>query len=141
MKKLISLLLAVCMIFSFTIFASASTPPTAEPMTTGLIARYSISAYKVSSMYMGIDGTTTGINSVVRTGMIDIIIQSRASSSAAWGKYLTLEDYVVDCFAADYGRNIGLPSNYQYRVYWKHYAKKSALSTEKIKNYSNVVQM
>lgn len=141
MKKLISLLLAVCMIFSFTIFASASTPPTAEPMTTGLIARYSIAAYKVSSMYMGFDGTTTGIIGVVKSGMIDVIIQSRASSSAAWGKYLTLEDYLVDCSTANYGRNIGLPSNYQYRVYWKHYAKKSALSTEKIKNYSNVVQM
>ena len=141
MKKLISLLLAVCMIFSFTIFASASTPPTAEPMTTGLIACYSINTYKVSSMYMGIDGTTSGINSVVKSGFVDIIIQSRASSSATWGKYLTLEDYLVDSPTADYGRNIGLPSNYQYRVYWKHYAKKSALSTEKIKNYSKPVQM
>lgn len=141
MKKLISLLLAVCMIFSFTIFASASTPPTAEPMTTGLIASYSINTYKVSSMYMGIDGTTTGIVGVVKSGFVDIIIQSRASSSAAWGKYLTLEDHTVEQHSCIYGRNIGLPSNYQYRVYWKHYAKKSALSTEKIKNYSNAVQM
>lgn len=141
MKKLISLLLAVCMIFSFTIFASASTPPTAEPMTTGLIARYSLSAYKQSKMYMWIDGTTSGINSVVKSGFVDIIIQSRASSSAAWGKYLTLEDHTVEQASCLYGREIGLPSNYQYRVYLKHYAKKSALSTEKIKNYSNVVQM
>lgn len=141
MKKLISLLLAVCMIFSFTIFASASTPPTAEPMTTGLIVSYSIGACKQSKMYMWIEGKTTGTIGVVKSGMIDVTIQSRASSSAAWGKYLTLEDHTVDQHSCIYGREIGLPSNYQYRVYWKHYAKKSALSTEKIKNYSNVVQM
>lgn len=141
MKKFISLLLAVCMIFSFTIFAYAEAPTTAQPQATGLISVYSLTAYKVSKMYMGIDGYTTGIVSVVKSGMIDIVIQRRASSSAAWGDYLDLDDYLVDISSADYGRNIALPSNYQYRVYWKHYAKKNFLSTEKIKNYSKAVQM
>lgn len=141
MKKFISLLLAVCMIFSFTIFAYAEAPTTAQPQATGLITKYSISTWKASTMYMAIDGLTIGTNSVVKTGMIDIVIQRRASSSAAWGDYLDLDDYLVDSSAANYGRDIALPSNYQYRVYWKHYAKKSLLSTEKIKNYSNAVQM
>lgn len=129
------------MIFSFTIFAYAEAPTTAQPQATGLITKYSISTWKASTMYMAIDGLTIGTNSVVKTGMIDIVIQRRASSSAAWGDYLDLDDYLVDSSAANYGRDIALPSNYQYRVYWKHYAKKSLLSTEKIKNYSNAVQM
>lgn len=141
MKKFISLLLAVCMIFSFTIFAYAEVPTTVQPQSTGLITQYSISTYKVSTMYMGIDGLTRGTLSVVKSGMIDIVIQRRASSSAAWGDYLDLDDYLVDAGVADYGRDIALPSNYQYRVYWKHYAKKNLLSTEKIKNYSKAVQM
>ncbi len=142
MKKFLSLLLAVCMIFSFTIFAYAEAPTTsAQPQTTGLITQYAISAFKQSTMYIGITGRTYGVVGVVKSGMIDIVIQRRASSSAAWGDYLDLDDHTVDNSSCIYGRELALPSNYQYRVYWKHYAKKSLLSTEKIKNYSNAVQM
>lgn len=141
MKRIVSIALAVCMIFSFTIFASAKTPETAEPMTTGLITKYACSISKETDNYINIYGTTFGINSVVKTGFIDIEVQRRSSSSAAWGHYMDLDDYTSDNTAALYDRNLALPQKYQYRIYWKHYAKKSLLSTEKIKNYSNAIQM
>ena len=141
MKKFLSLLLAVCMIFSFTIFAYAEAPTTAQPQATGLIYQYSASVFKQSTMYIGIIGKTYGTDGVVKSGFIDIVIQRRASSSAAWGDYLDLDDYTLDTRSCVYDRELALPSNYQYRVYWKHYAKKNLLSVEKIKNYSNAVQM
>lgn len=49
-------------------------PTTVQPSATGLISQYSLSAYKQSKMYMWIDGITRGTLSVVRSGMIDIVI-------------------------------------------------------------------
>lgn len=107
---------------------------------TGLISAYAIAIAKGGTNVLNIAGKTTGIYNVVKTGFKELIVQRRASSSAAWSDYITYKDLYIDEFAYVLTKSITVPTGYQYRIVCTHYAKKNFLSVQKIDNVSNVVQ-
>ncbi len=131
----------MCILIPFGLSAGAvdDKGETVQPLATGLIREHTLTFKKKSTTYSDIRGTTVCYADVVRCGMIDIVIQRRKTSSASWSDYLDLDDKCLDASSCTYSRSIGLPEGYQYRVSWKHYAKKNIFTTEKIPLNSNVV--
>ncbi len=108
------------------------------PCATGLIDSYSI-GLKRSGNTIIIAGETYCVNTVVKCGFKEVVIQCRASSSSAWSDYQTYTDLYIDSSSYTLAKSITVPSGYQYRATCKHYAKKNILSTETINNVSNIV--
>lgn len=107
---------------------------------TGLISAYAIAISKSGTNTLNIAGKTTGTYDVVKSGFKEVVIQRRASSSAAWTDYITYEDLYITEIAYNLAKSITVPTGYQYRVTCIHYAKKNFLSVQKIDNVSNVIQ-
>lgn len=105
-----------------------------------LIHLYAIAISKSGTNTLNIAGKTTGTYEVVKSGFKEVVVQRRASSSAAWTDYYTYEDYYIDEFACNFAKSLTVPTGYQYRVTCIHYAKKNFLSVQKIDNVSNVIQ-
>lgn len=111
-----------------------------DTRATGLIAAYAIAISKSGTNTLNIAGKTTGTYDVVKSGFKEVVVQRRASSSAAWTDYVTYEDLYIDQVAYNLGKSLTVPTGYQYRVTCIHYAKKNFLSVQKIDNVSNVIQ-
>ena len=105
-----------------------------------LIHLYAIAISKSGTNTLNIAGKTTGTYEVVKSGFKEVVVQRRASSSAAWTDYVTYEDLYWDEFAYVLTKTLTVPTGYQYRVTCIHYAKKNFLSVQKIDNVSNVIQ-
>lgn len=111
-----------------------------ENRASDLIMLWAIAISKSGTNTLNIAGKTTGAGDVVKSGFKEVVVQRRASSSAAWTDYLTYEDIYIDQFAYVLGKSLTVPTGYQYRVTCIHYAKKNIFSVQKIDNVSNVIQ-
>lgn len=111
-----------------------------DSRASNLINLWAIAIEKGRTNELKIGGKTTGTSEVVKSGFKELIIQRRASSSAAWSDYITYKDLYIDEFAYVLIKSVTVPTGYQYRVTCTHYAKKNFLSVQKIDNVSNVVQ-
>ncbi len=160
MKKLITLLLCLSLMFSFFIFeVSASSEEVFIPYVvdfnltsdfeeaetgdnstraTGLIRSYSLYLTKTGST-LNITGQTYGSVEVVRSGFKNLTIQRRKTSDYAWEDYYEYGNLYIDAFAANLDTKLVVPANYQYRISCKHYAKKNLLMVQTVSNVSNIV--
>lgn len=111
-----------------------------DTRATGLISLYAIAISKSGTNTLNIAGSTTGTADVVKSGFKEVVVQRRASSSAAWTDYVIYEDLYIDQIGYNLGKKLTVPTGYQYRVTCIHYAKKNFLSVQKIDNVSNVIQ-
>lgn len=111
-----------------------------DTRASDLINAWAIAISKSGTNTLNIAGVTTGTTEVVKSGFKEVVVQRRASSSAAWTDYVTYEDIYIDEFAYNLAKKLTVPTGYQYRVTCIHYAKKNFLSVQKIDNVSNVIQ-
>lgn len=109
-----------------------------SPCATGLIDSYSIGLKRNGNTII-VAGETYCVNTVVKCGFKEVVIQRRASSSSSWSDYLTYTDLYIDSYGYSLSKTVTVPSGYQYRVTCIHYAKKNIFSTQKIDNTSNIV--
>ena len=160
MKKYVSLLLSIVIIFTFFVvdinavneddfipyvvdFRLTSNIEEVgvdanSTRATGLINSYSLYLTKDGST-LHITGQTHGSLDAVRTGFKDLIIQRRKTSDYDWEDYYVYGDLYIDAFAANLDTTLIVPPNYQYRISCKHYAKKNWLMVQTIANTSNIV--
>jgi len=160
MKKIISILLCIFVLFStFTFSVSAAeeneTPPlildiSITPVTelkttdengvraTGLIASYNLSLSK-SGTTLHLTGHTTCSPDVVKCGFKNLVVERRKSSSYSWSEYYDYGNVYIETFGASLDTSLSVASGYQYRISCKHYAKKSLLVTQTISNTSGIV--
>lgn len=166
MKKIISLVLSICFLFSLfvpnTAFASAeegegdwqdislseeefneiiSNNPNNEirPFATGLINGYYIGISKNGNTLI-IAGKTIGATGVIKCGFTKVTIQRRKDSSSSWTDFKTYEDLYNDAGIYALSKSYIVISGYEYRVTCTHYAKKNIFSVEKINNTSNTIK-
>ena len=111
-----------------------------DTRASDLIAAWAIAISKSGTNTVNIAGVTTGTHEVVKSGFKEVVVQRRASSSAAWTDYVTYEDLYIDQIGYVLAKSLTVPTGYQYRVTCIHYAKKNFLSVQKIDNVSNVIQ-
>ena len=160
MKKTVSLLLCLFVLFStFTFGATATneneTPPVVldfalNPLSefkttnengsraTGLIQAYTLGLSKSGST-LHLTGHTYCDSSVVKCGFKNLVVERRKTSSDSWSEYYDYGDVYVETFGATLDTSLSVASGYQYRISCKHYAKKSLLVTQSISNTSNIV--
>ena len=159
MKKYVSLLLSLIIMFSCCVFSvnaeedivvpelidSSFVSPTVEvenssddSRATGLIHSYSLSLSKTGSA-LNIYAKTYCNSEVVKCGFKNLVIERKKSSSSSWSEYYDYGDLYIDANTAAYSATIVVESGYQYRLSCKHYAKKSLLVTQSISNTSNIV--
>lgn len=158
MKKTISLLLCLSLMFSFFTFNTTATnndnftPHIIETTLTtnienfeesdtrasGLIRSYSIYLTKSGSI-LNLTAQTYGTSEVVKSGFKNIMVQRRKTSDDPWKDYFDYGSVYADTFFANLNTKISVAANYQYRITLKHYAKKNLLSVETISNISNIV--
>jgi len=160
LKKGISLILTIVLMFSFFVFdTSALTDAEFVPYVvdfsvttdltgtiydenntraTGLIHAYSLYLTKTGST-LHITGQTYGTSDVIKCGFKDLTIQRRASSAYDWEDYYEYGNVYRDAFAANLDTKLVVHPNYQYRISCKHYAKKNILMVQTISNVSNIV--
>ncbi len=108
--------------------------------TAGLITRYAIGLEKSGSQ-LSIVGKTICAPGVVKSGFTEIVIQRRKAINDSFSTYDTYYDLYSNSTSYAISKKITPTPGYQYRVTCTHYAKKSLLSTEKIKNTSNIISM
>lgn len=108
------------------------------PFATGLIDLYSMSISKSGSNLI-IYGRTLGNVSVVKSGFTIVTIKRRVNSNSSWSTYKTYQDLYNDRPSYTLSKSLAVPTGYQWKIDCTHYAKKSAVSTQKINNTSNIV--
>lgn len=164
MKRLVSLLLSVVIIFSCCIFQTSAadenekvflpyvvdfslTSPTFvkesevnESRVSGLIYFYCLNL-SVSGKNIVIYAETYCDDSVVKSGFKNLVVQRRKVTSGTWSDYYDYGDLYSDAYAASVNTTLAVESGYQYRATCKHYAKKNIFSTESISNTSNIVSV
>ena len=159
MKRLISLLLSVILMFSFFVFDTYALEEDFDPYVisfsltsdntvlsdnandtraTGLITSYSLSISKTGTT-LKIYATTYGSISVVKSGFKDIMVQRRKTSSDSWYDYYDYGNVYVDEINANLSTSVAVVSGYQYRVTCTHYAKKNLLMIQTVDNVSNII--
>lgn len=160
MKKVISLILSIVLMFSFFIFDTSAvaddefvpyvvdfslTSDFADvadnennTRATGLILSYSLYLTKTGST-LNITGQTYGSMEVVKCGFKNLTVQRRKSSSYDWEDYYEYGNLYIDDFAANLDTKLVVPANYQYRITCKHYAKKNLIMVQTVSNTSNIV--
>lgn len=160
MKKIISVILCIFVLFStFTLGATATdeneTPPVVldfvltpisefkdsnenDSRATGLIQAYSLGLSK-SGTTLYLTGHTTCDSSVVKCGFKNLVVERRKSSSYSWSEYYDYGNVYIDTHGANLNTSLVVASGYQYRISCKHYAKKSLLVTQTISNTSGIV--
>lgn len=106
--------------------------------SSDLIAGYILSCGNQNGR-LAVAGITRGKTGVIRCGIIDITIQRRKSGSSSWSYYTTLDDVYRDTSVCNLYEAFVVPGKYEYRAICTHYAKKNILSTQTIKNTSNVI--
>lgn len=158
MKRLVSLLLCLIVLFVCCVFQSSAvseedfvpyvidfslTSPiyeneSTESRATGLILSYGLEI-SITGTTLKIRAQTTCVSSVVKSGFKNFVVQRKKASSTAWSDYYDYGDLYNDAYAANVNTTLAVASGYEYRVTCKHYAKKSLLVTQSISNTSNVV--
>ncbi len=159
MKRIITLLLSLVLMFSFfnlNVIATNDenfTPYVVDFTLTpdsnvetfqdntrasDLIYRYGLSLSR-SGTILTISGTTRCVVDVVKCGFKDLMVQRRKTSSDSWKDYFDIGDVYADTVAVNLNMDVSVAAGYQYRVTCKHYAKKSLLSVETVSNVSNIV--
>lgn len=165
MKRIISITLSICFLFSLfipnTAFASVeeemvewqdiylseeefnavlSNNPNNDirPLATGLIDAYYIGASKNGNTLI-VAGKTIGTTGVVKCGFSKVTIQRRKTGTTEWSDYIPYTDLYSDSNAYNLGKSCLVTPGFQFRVVCTHYAKKNILSVEKIDNVSNTV--
>lgn len=164
MKKIISLSLTICFLFSLfipnTVFASEeemvewqdiylseeefnavlsnNSNNDIRPITSGLIDMYSIGVSKKDNTLI-VAGKTIGIAGVVKCGFTKVTIQRRKTGTSEWSDYIPYTDLYNDAGSYVLAKSCLVTPGFQFRVVCTHYAKKNILSVEKIDNVSNIV--
>lgn len=166
MRKIISVMLSICFLFSLLIpnsaFASvengqgdwqdiylseeefneilANNPNNdIRPLASGLIDAYSIGISKNGNTLI-IAGKTSGVTGVIKCGFTKVTIQRRKDSSSSWTDFKVYEDLYNDAGIYALSKSYIVISGYEYRVTCTHYAKKNLLSVQKIDNTSNTIK-
>lgn len=160
MKRFVSLLLCAVVLLTGCVFQASAvneeefvpyvidfslTTPVfdAEGETNGNRASGLITGYRLSLSASGttlrIVGDTLCINTVVKCGFKNLVVERKKAGSSIWSEYHDYGDVYVDTFASSITTTLSVQSGYQYRLSCKHYAKKSLLVTENISNTSNIV--
>lgn len=156
MKKILALLLSVCMIMTYVFYVSSeeignnntengvintqNSSSSSGTRATGLIRSYSLSIEKKSSTLIHIYGITSCDLSVVKCGFKGLKVERRLNSSSSWSTY---HDYGNDYIDGSYyapGYSLTVVPGYQYRLVCKHYAKKNILSVETISNQTGYIE-
>ncbi len=162
MKRLVSLLLCAIILFSCCVFQSNAgneenfvpyvldfslTAPiyenenkSAESRVSGLILSYGIHL-SVTGTTLKILAETNCVDTVVKSGLKNFVVQRKKATSSSWSDYYDYGDLYNDTFSAVLSTTLAVESGYQYRVTCKHYAKKNLLLTESISHTSNVVSV
>lgn len=118
---------------------NAQTP--AEPNATGLISSYNIAVSSDGGKLLVV-AKTYGSVGVIKAGFTKITIQRRPLTGVSvWSNYIPYTDIYCDGSSYLYSKSLSVPSGYCYRATCVHYAKKNALSVQKIDNTSNVVAL
>lgn len=147
MKKVLCLIISIFMMLPVNAYAMENDVAINESVTlsdndmariSGLITSYSINISKSGST-LRLVANTTGVTSVTKCGLKELVIQKRNSSTSAWEDYIVFNDLYSNSSAHSYSNSYNVPSSYQYRATCKHYAKKSLLNTQTIDNTSNIV--
>lgn len=165
MKKIISIMLSICFLFSllipdtafanneeespewqdivlsdeeFNLILSNNPNNNVRPLASGLIVAYSIAISKDGNKLI-IAGRTFGSTDVIKCGFTKVTIQRRKDSSESWTDYKVYEDLYNDFNLYNLSKTYIVISGYEYRVTCTHYAKKNILSVQKINNTSNTL--
>lgn len=147
MKKVLCLIIAIFMMLPVNAYAMENQVELNDTITmsdedmariSGLITSYSINLSKSGST-LRLVANTTGVSTVTKCGLKELIIQKRNSSTSSWENYIVFNDLYSNSSAHSYSNSYTVPSSYQYRATCKHYAKKSLLNTQTIDNTSNIV--
>ncbi|MBE6816202.1 MAG: hypothetical protein E7520_00655 [Ruminococcaceae bacterium] len=99
--------------------------------SSGLITYKSLNIAKSGNTLI-VKGETRGSSDVVKCGFTYIKIQQYKNGS--WSDYKTYNDLYSNSNKFSTTKSITVASGYKYRAIGQHYAKKSLLSTEKIKS-------
>lgn len=118
----------------------ALNPQMNNARATGLIMTYGIGVTSSGSNLV-MAGRTICISDVVKCGFSVVTIQHRKSSVYSWTDYRTYTDLYNNYSSYALSKTVAVATGYQYRVTCTHYAKKNVLTTQKINNTSNVINV
>ncbi len=111
---------------------------TPEERASGLIFR-ATAAINDDYKLLQFVGTIGCSSEVVKCGFEDIIVQRRASSSAAWTDYYTFDDSYEESNTHTVIKAVTTVTGYEYRVLCTLYAKKNIFSVQRIDMESNIM--
>ena len=109
----------------------ATTDQTANPNHVGFVGA-------VNSNTMTISGLTKCVSGVKKCGFTKVVVMRRLNASYTWSPYKTYKDLYRDGTTYSLSKKLVVNPGWYYYVEGVHYAKKNALSTQKITSETGV---
>ena len=107
------------------------TTDTSDARTSGLITTATLK-FAMDSNTMLISGQTKCAAGVKKCGFTKVVVMRRLNASYSWAAYQTYKDLYSDSTSYTLSKKLVVNPGWYYYVEGVHYAKKSALSTQKI---------
>lgn len=102
-----------------------------DARTSGLITTATLK-FAMDSNTMLISGQTKCASGVKKCGFTKVVVMRRLNASYSWAAYQTYKDLYADSTSYTLSKKLVVNPGWYYYVEGVHYAKKSALSTQKI---------
>ncbi len=102
-----------------------------DARTSGLITSATLN-FTMNSNTMTISGLTKCASGVKKCGFTKVVVMRRLNASYSWSAYQTYKDLYADSTTYTLSKKLVVNSGWYYYVEGVHYAKKNALSTQKI---------
>ena len=105
--------------------------------TSGLITSATLK-FSLNSNTMLISGLTKCVSGVKKCGFTKVVVMRRLNASYTWAPYQTYKDLYKDGTTYSLSKKLVVNPGWYYYVEGVHYAKKNALSTQKITSETGV---
>ena len=105
--------------------------------TSGLITSATLK-FAMNSNTMTISGLTKCVSGVKKCGFTKVVVMRRLNASYTWSPYKTYKDLYRDGTTYSLSKKLVVNPGWYYYVEGVHYAKKNALSTQKITSETGV---
>lgn len=105
--------------------------------TSGLITSATLK-FAMNSNTMTISGLTKCVSGVKKCGFTKVVVMRRLNASYTWSPYKTYKDLYKDGTTYSLSKKLVVNPGWYYYVEGVHYAKKNALSTQKITSETGV---
>ena len=105
--------------------------------TSGLITSATLK-FAMNSNTMTISGLTKCVSGVKKCGFTKVVVMRRRNASYTWSPYKTYKDLYKDGTTYSLSKKLVVNPGWYYYVEGVHYAKKNALSTQKITSETGV---